>query len=146
MNAWPVRLPTLRLLLLAAGLATAQKPPQRALDLVLVTGAPGTAEYAQRFDRQVQAWQKAGAQAGAFVLLQGVELGPGAQQDRHREEGAGDLGEVQPLLVLPAAVGGLGLGGGYSTAHGAAGAHRRASFAGTTKTTAAGKRCERGSR
>ncbi|MCP9985628.1 hypothetical protein LUX01_01835 [Streptomyces sudanensis] len=88
----------------------------------------------------------AGAQPDAFVLLQGVELGPGAQQDGHGEEGAGDLGEVQPLLVLPAAVGGLGLGGGDSRAHGAAGAHRRASFAGTAKTTAAGKRWERGSR
>ncbi|WP_245936322.1 hypothetical protein [Streptomyces cahuitamycinicus] len=88
----------------------------------------------------------AGAEAGAFVLLQRVELGPGAQQDGHGQEGARDLGEVEPLLVLAAAVGGLGLGGGYSGAHGAAGAHRRAAFAGITKTTAAGKRWERGSR
>lgn len=82
MNTWTVRLPMLRLLLLAAGLATAQEPPQRALDLVLVTGAPGTEEYAQRFDQQVQAWQKAGAQAGARV----THIGAGDQAVKRLEE------------------------------------------------------------
>lgn len=79
------------------------------------------------------------AQAGAFVLLQSVELRPGPAQDRHGEEGAGDLREVEPFLVLAAAVERLGLGCGETTG-GGAGAHRRASFAGITKTTATGKR------
>lgn len=88
----------------------------------------------------------AGPQAGAFVLLQGVELGPGMSQDRHREEGARDLGEVQPFLVLAAAVERLRLGCGETRGDRAAGAHRQASFAGITKTTATGKRWARGSR
>lgn len=99
MNAWTVRLPMLRLLLLAAGLATAQEPPQRALDLVLVTGAPGTAEYAQRFDRQVQAWQKAGAQAGARVR----HIGAGDQAAERLEEAlhtAAAAADGQLWLVL----------------------------------------------
>nr|WP_306284182.1 hypothetical protein [Streptomyces sp. Termitarium-T10T-6] len=86
-----------------------------------------------------------GAQTGALVLVEGVELGPGVEQYRHGEEGARDLGEVEPLLVLGAAVERLGLGCGESSGSGGAGAHRRASFAGITKTTATGKRWERGS-
>lgn len=99
MNAWTVRLPMLRLLLLAAGLAAAQEPPQRALDLVLVTGAPGTEEYAQRFDRQVQAWQKAGAQAGARV----THIGAGDQAAERLEEAlhtAAAAADGQLWLVL----------------------------------------------
>ncbi|MGW3661289.1 hypothetical protein ACWD6R_39200 [Streptomyces sp. NPDC005151] len=56
-----------------------------------------------------------GAQAGPFVLLQGVELGPVPAEHRHGEERAGDLGEVEPLLVLATAVERLGLGGGETT-------------------------------
>ena len=37
--------------------------------LILVRGANGSAEYAARFDSQVQAWQKAASRAGVEVLL-----------------------------------------------------------------------------
>lgn len=69
-------------LLLAAGLANAQGPSPRALDLILVTGAPGAAEYAPRFEQQVQAWQKAGVQAGARVTL----IGAGAEAATRLEQ------------------------------------------------------------
>jgi len=51
----------------------AQAAPTRDVEVLIVTGASGEKEYAERFDKQVATWKAAGEKAGAAVSVIGKD-------------------------------------------------------------------------
>ena len=68
--------------------------------LILVKGAVGSAEYAPRFDRQMESWKKMAVQSGAELLLAAGDVNAAAGTT-HRKAWADDGRKSQGLLYDP---------------------------------------------
>ncbi len=90
----------------AGGLETPPLPGVRPA-LILVKGAVGSAEYAPRFESQVEAWKKMAVQAGAELLLvTGDADAPAGTTDRSRlEKILADLPREGPAEVWVVLIG-----------------------------------------
>lgn len=73
--------------------------PKRDVEVLIVTGASGEAEYAERFDKQVAAWKVAGEKAGAAVSVIGKDHDAEALQAALKKSAEKATGQMWLVLI-----------------------------------------------